>query len=118
MTNAPRSKERGAEMSKQIRNKFKYDTLEINDEEVSGEELLVDEECDVEESVLKKLKYEELYNAIEQLDQNDRLLIGCLFLQQNPMTSVEFGRIHGYSPQLVKYYKYRALDRLKKLLER
>ena len=25
MTNAPRSKERGAEMSKQIRNKFKYD---------------------------------------------------------------------------------------------
>ena len=53
---------------------FSYNALEINDEELSGEELLVDEECDVEESVLKKLKYEELYNAIEQLDQNDRLL--------------------------------------------
>lgn len=97
---------------------FSYNAIEVNDEELTGEELLVDEDCDVEEMVLKRLKYEELYKAIEQLDQNDRLLIGCLFLQKNPMTSVEFGKMYGYSPQLVKYYKFRALDRLKKLLEK
>lgn len=97
---------------------FSYNAIEVNDEELTGEELLADEDCDVEEIVLKRLQYEELYKAIEQLGQNDRLLIGCLFLQKNPMTSVEFGKMYGYSPQLVKYYKFRALDRLKKLLEK
>ncbi len=96
---------------------YSYEALDRPNQELTGEEWLVDTECNVEEEVQNKMHIEELYKAVELLDEADRMLICSLYLSKKAMTAVEFGKTHGFSPQLIQYYKRRALSRLKKILE-
>lgn len=93
---------------------YSYEALDKIDQELTGEEWLVDTGCNVEAEVQQKMQIEELYKAVELLDEADRLLISSLYLSKKVMTAVEFGKAHGFSPQLIQYYKRRALSRLKK----
>ena len=96
---------------------YSYEALDKIDQELTGEEWLVDTGCYVEAEVQQKMQIEELYKAVDLLDVADRLLISSLYLSKKVMTAVEFGKAHGFSPQLIQYYKRRALSRLKKILE-
>ena len=96
---------------------YSYEALDKIDQELTGEEWLVDTGCNVEAEVQQKMQIEELYKAVELLDEADRLLISSLYLSKKVMTAVEFGKAHSFSPQLIQYYKRRALSRLKKILE-
>lgn len=96
---------------------FSYNSIEINDEEISGEELIVDPDCDVELYVVKKIEKEVLHKAIEQLSEYDRVLIYSFFFLDKPMTEKEFSEKYNINRRTVSYHKERALQRLKKILQ-
>lgn len=95
---------------------FSYSTQTTTEDELSGEELLVDEDANVEKNVFDKLDRQELLNAINQLTPYDCALITCLFLKDNPMTEEQFSAISHTPRRTVNYHKHRALLRLKKML--
>lgn len=96
---------------------FSYNTQETSEDDMSGEELIVDKNCDVEQEVLRKIEYEELYKALSLLSDDDKNLLVCLFLHQKPMTEREYAKEYGEKQTSVNYRKARALERLKKILE-
>ena len=95
---------------------FSYNTQAASEDDMSGE-LIADESCDVEQEVLRKLEYEELYKALSLLSDDDKNLLVCLFLHQKPMTEREYAKEYGAKQTSVNYRKARALERLKKILE-
>ena len=95
---------------------FSYNSLDSLDD-VSGEELIADTECDVEQEVLKKIQIEELYKALTLLPASDRHLIMSLYLARNPMTEKQYAEKYGGKQTSVNYRKAKALAKLKKLIE-
>lgn len=96
---------------------FSYNSVMVDEDEISGESLIADEDCDVELYVIAKIEKENLHKAIELLPEYDRRLITCLFLLEKPMTEKEFSEKYGIKRRTVNDHKEKALRKLKKIIE-
>ena len=94
-----------------------YHGIQTDDEEMTGEDMLVDTECDVEGDVILKIQKEELSRAIEKLSKKERLLIEAMYLSDEPMTEEDYSLVLGTSRQYVHKLKHQTLSKLKLLLE-
>ena len=95
---------------------FSYSSISLSGENIDGEDLLYDEECNVEESAIENMMVEGLYKAIARLSVYEQQLIHALYLSDKPMTESEFGKMHGHSQQRVHYQKQLTLNKLEKIL--
>ena len=94
-----------------------YHEAELELDEVDGEAVLVDESCNVEEEVLRKLEIDRLYDAMKKLDEADRELLRMIYFSEKQMTIRECEAITGLPNQTICFRKIRACKRLKKLME-
>lgn len=94
-----------------------YHNIICDDIEMSGEGLLIDEDCDVELYVVKKVEVEELHKALAKLSPDERKLIACLFLVDKPMTELEYAEKINGKQTTVGYQKRKILAKLKKMLQ-
>lgn len=95
---------------------FSYNTQTTTEDEMTGEELLMDKECDVAEEVIEKLYLMELHNALAQLSEKERQIIALLY-GSTSISEAQCASKFGCSQQNIHYLKQRALGKLKKLLE-
>ena len=93
-----------------------YDHFETDDTELNGEDLLEDYSIDTESEVMKKLEIEELLEAVEKLDEEDKDLIYHIYLTPYPAMEMEYAAQIGITKQLLLFRKRRAIERLKKIL--
>lgn len=89
------------------------DSLErLEDQEMQ----FVGETESVEETVLRRLQYEQLHKAISLLSDDERELIERLFFQGQTVREVAMGM--GIYPNAVHKRKNRILGKLKKIIEK
>ena len=89
---------------KEIRDTFRIkssDNLEIN----------------VENEVITKITYDELYKAISTLSEYEQDLIQCLFFLKPAMREVDFANKYGFTRRTVGYHKKLILEKLKEVLK-
>ena len=79
------------------------------------EALMSDRQELVADIVLNHLLVEELKNCIEKLEEDERTLINLLFFDQ--ISERELETISGVSRSTIQSRKYRALEKLKKLVK-
>lgn len=94
-----------------------YQYILCDENEDSAEGLLVDEECNVELYVVKKVEAEELHRAIAKLSPDERKLITSLFLIDKPMSELEYAEKINGKQTTVGYQKRKILAKLKKMLQ-
>lgn len=94
-----------------------YHNIVCDDKKMSGEGLLVDEDCDIELYVVKKVEVEELHKALGKLLPEERKLIACLFLMDKPMSEQEYAEKTNGKQTTVGYQKRKILAKLKKMLQ-
>ncbi len=88
----------------------------MNGEYLDGAELLVDDECDIENMVIRKLQIEEMLFALGMLSEDDKDLIEALYLK-GTHTEKSYGEEHGVSQQYIHKRKIRILQKLRELLD-
>lgn len=106
--------------SKRIEKKYtvvSYHALTMEDESVYGEEIVADPSASVEETVLSKLSYTVLLEAINELDTVSRELIRQMYLNDKVLSLNEYGILHGISVPSAHKRKTKALQELKTILE-
>ena len=82
-----------------------YHAVHRSDEDFYGEELLVDELCNVENQALWSIKKEALYDAISALDWEDQLYLQETYLTYRPITDKEYAHIHKLSRKAFRMKK-------------
>lgn len=88
----------------------------IEDEELSGEALLEDHDCHVEDDVIRSILMENMRNAMCHLSEIEQKVITHLYLSDEPITEHEFGKVFGIKRCTVHYYKVSALEKLREML--
>lgn len=88
----------------------------LEDEERNGEELLKDDDCNVEDDVLRNILIERMYDAVSRLPEIEKEVITHLYLSDEPMTEHEFAKEFGIKRCTVHYYKTSALEKLREML--
>lgn len=83
------------------------------DDCASGEELIADDNCDIENEVLHNMNLEKLRKALRTLSKDEMLLINALFLSNEPVTEKELAEVFGISQQAVHKRKKAVLLKLK-----
>ncbi len=94
-----------------------YHEAELELDDPNGEDVLVDESCNVEEEVLKKIEIDKLYDAMQKLSESDQELIRVFFFSEKQMTFREYAAITKIPSQTINFRTLRACKRLKKLME-
>lgn len=85
------------------------------DGELVSEEWVQDEGPSVEDQIIRKMEYEELYRSISKLPRIERIVIEQLFFN-TVRTEEEVGKRLGLTRSKVHYLKSKALERLKTML--
>lgn len=88
----------------------------VNDEELTGEELLEDTSCNVEEEALLNIQKEELRNAIAQLVPCERAVILNYYFAEKKATDSEMAKQLGKSKDQVRYLMELAIKHLQILM--
>lgn len=96
---------------------FSYDEQQSTDDDLNGEELIADDELDVENEVITKITYDELYKAISTLSEYEQDLIQSLFFLKPAMREVDFANKYGFTRRTVGYHKKLILEKLKEVLK-
>ena len=81
----------------------------------NGIDLIDSTDESIAELVADKMMIEKLYQALEYLDNDERILIDALFFQG--MSEREYAEILGVYPNAVHKKKHRILEKLKKILK-
>ena len=81
------------------------------------EEILGDGRDEVEETVIARLTVEKLRKAMQFLTEEERDLVGKMFLTDLPMTEEEYAESIGIKRHQANYRKRKVLDKLRLLLE-
>lgn len=92
---------------------FSYDMLTTDD--FNGQDILVDEEQDVEETVVKNIMLDKLEDCLSLLSTEEKKLIQMIFFDE--LTEREIAAKQGISQVAVHKRKQRVLNKLKKFLE-
>ena len=93
-----------------------YHGIQTDDEELTGEDMLVDADCDVEDEVMLKIQKEELRRALKKLNRKEIMLIEAMYLSEAPLTEEEYSLVLGTSRQYVHKLKRQILKKLHFLL--
>lgn len=80
----------------------------------SGEELIVDSSCNVEEQAIQNIEISVLREALSTLSDKQKELINYLYLSPNPLTMEEVATILGINVSNVCRRKNTILKKLKK----
>lgn len=83
---------------------------------MSGEELLVDQDCSVIDAILKKEEKSTLYAAVAKLSPAEINLMTSLYLCDDPIGQREYARRHGVAVTTINHQLAVALKKLKKML--
>ncbi len=87
------------------------------DWEVTGEALLENPDCHVEDDVLRSILTENMLDAMCHLSEIEQKVITRLYLSEDPMTEHEFEKkAFGVKRCTVHYYKGNALEKLREML--
>ncbi len=98
---------------------FSYHAIASGDgEDLTGEDLVQDEETDVEETVIIHIMKDKLRVAVMSLNAEERHLIEKMFLSENPMTEEEYAKLTGKKRPTVHYQKVQILKKLKLLMQK
>lgn len=95
---------------------FSYNTQTTTEDEMSGEELLVDNQCDVVEEVLRRFQKAHIQETLAALLPEERDLIESLILSDFPMTEREYAKKVGKTQSTIHCQKVAVLKRLKNML--
>jgi len=95
---------------------FKFISINnIENDNVRGKDILVDENCNIEFEVEKKMEIERLRNALLQLTEEEYKLIKALFYDEK--TVREYAEIKGIPFASIQYRKKLIIEKLKKILK-
>lgn len=81
---------------------------------VSGEELIEDEDENIEANYLHKVTLDLLHDALASLEEAELALITALYLQDEPMGEPEYAKKMRVSQQAISKQKIKILKKLKK----
>ena len=93
-----------------------YNTQTTTEDDMSGEELLVDQDCSVIDAILKKEEKSTLYAAVAKLSPAEINLMTSLYLCDDPIGQREYARRHGVAVTTINHQLTVALKKLKKML--
>ena len=82
-------------------------------EELSGEEIIADEDADVQKEVFKKMDLDTLRFALTQLNEDEMALISAMYLSEKPLTVREYAKELGIGVMTVCDRKNAILKKLK-----
>lgn len=91
--------------------------IEVDDDQVSGDEVIHYDEDSVEDIVDKKWDKKSLSLALSSLSEDERFIIEQLIIRDKPMKAVELAKILGVSESAVSQRKMTILKKLKKILK-
>lgn len=83
------------------------------DDCASGEELIADDNCDIENEVLHNMNLEKLRKALRTLSKEEMLLINALYLSDKPISERKLAEIINVPQKTINYRKRRILEKLK-----
>lgn len=92
---------------------FSYNTQTATENEMSGEELLADNQCDVVEEVLRRFQKAHIQETLATLLPEERDLIESLIISDFPMTEREYAKKVGKTQSTIHCQKAAILKRLK-----
>lgn len=95
---------------------FSYNTQTTTEDDMSGEELLVDNQCDVVEEVLRRFQKAHIQETLAALLPEERDLIESLIISDFPMTEREYAKKVGKTQSTIHCQKAAILKRLKNML--
>lgn len=113
---AKRKKNRQRESNVAHQAKAKAERWAANDGHMSGEELLVAQDCSVIDAILKKEEKSSLYAAVAKLSPAEINLMTSLYLCDDPIGQREYARRHGVAVTTINHQLTVALKKLKKML--
>lgn len=93
-----------------------YSAIQDEEHELNGEEVIIDEDCDVEEEALLNMETEQLRLAIESLQEDDRQFIQQMFFSGNEYSEREFAEILGVSRSSVRFRKKVVFDKIRSFI--
>lgn len=82
---------------------FSYNTQTTTEDDMSGEELLVDQDCSVIDAILKKEEKSTLYAAVAKLSPAEINLMTSLYLCDDPIGQREYARRHGVAVTTINH---------------
>ena len=91
--------------------------IEVDDDQVVGDEVIHYDEVSVEDIVDKKWDKKSLSLALSSLSEDERFIIEQLIIRDKPMKAVELAKILGVSESAVSQRKMTILKKLKKILK-
>lgn len=97
---------------------FSYHAIGENDDDLTGEELLFDNGCDVEEQAIKNIEAQRLRDAVSQLTSYEQLIIHTLFYSSNGASDTQCAKKLGIPRSTLWDQKKSILAKLKKILEK
>lgn len=90
------------------------ENMTVGDDEVSGVEIIPDENADIERSFIENEEFETLQEALNNLTEEEFYIINTLFLSENRMSEREVAVELQVSQQYVNKKKKEILIKLKK----
>ena len=95
---------------------FSYSSVYSEEGETSGEDMLPDESCDVEEEIIRKILIQEMRQAISFLEPEEIELINALYLNEKTQTEKEYAAAHNEKRSTINSRKYMVLGKLRTLM--
>lgn len=94
-----------------------YNAYCIENESITGEELLEDSNCNVEDEVIRKTQIDLLYISVGLLEEIEQEAVKMMFLSEDKLTETEFGDLFGMNRNEVHYLKMCVIKKLRKLMK-
>ena len=88
----------------------------IDDEEMTGEELLEDDTCDVAEEVMMKCMKEELRMALKELDADEMAVIYNEYYAEDKRSEEAMAKLLEKTRDQIRYLKKTSLQKLRSIL--
>lgn len=95
---------------------FSYNELESVEDNLTGEELLEDEEIDVEGEAIDLVLISRIKEVVELLPAKEKHVIEKIYLSKNCLSVEEYIKKFNYSKATVYDRRNRAFEKIKKLL--
>lgn len=86
------------------------------DNYIPVDELFADLSANVEDEVIKNIDFQLLAEAVQSLPDDERRLIGELFMRDKPKTEQEIAKAKGVSQQAIHKRKNKILKKIKMLV--
>lgn len=95
-----------------------YHAMGESDDDLTGEELLFDNGCDVEEQAIKNIEEQILREAVSQLSDYEQRIIQTLFFSAKRINDTQCAQQLGIPRSTLWEQKKNILAKLKKILEK